>query len=109
MFWRLEQLPVVMKFWRDFTLDAPEDINGWFGTVTVPPSPHFAEQYHLNKMCVIVWCYSGPLETGPERFKSIREQHPAAMDLTGPFPWPALQSMFDAIYPPGLQWYWKAD
>ena len=22
---------------------------------------------------------------------------------------PALQSMFDALYPPGLQWYWKAD
>ena len=24
-------------------------------------------------------------------------------------PYPALQSMFDALYPPGLQWYWKAD
>jgi FAD/FMN-containing dehydrogenase len=24
-------------------------------------------------------------------------------------PLPALNSLFDALYPPGLQWYWKAD
>ena len=34
---------------------------------------------------------------------------PPAVDFAGPIPWPALQSMFDALYPPGLQWYWKAD
>jgi hypothetical protein len=27
----------------------------------------------------------------------------------GSMPYPALQSMFDAIYPPGLQWYWSGD
>ena len=32
-----------------------------------------------------------------------------ALDLVGPIPYPALQSMFDALYPPGHQWYWKAD
>ena len=32
-----------------------------------------------------------------------------AIDFAGPIPWPALQSLFDALYPPGLQWYWKAD
>src|SRR6516164_4175711 len=32
-----------------------------------------------------------------------------ALDMVGPIPHPALQSMFDALYPPGLQWYWKAD
>jgi hypothetical protein len=109
MFWPLEQLPVLMKFWRDFILDAPEDINCWIGAVTVPPAPSFPEQYHLHKMCVMVWCYTGPLETAEERFKSIRQQHPPAMDLAGPIPWPALQSIFDALFPPGLQWYWKAD
>jgi len=32
-----------------------------------------------------------------------------ALDFVGPIPHPALQSMFDPVYPPGLQWYWKAD
>jgi hypothetical protein len=31
------------------------------------------------------------------------------MDFAGPIPWPALQSLFDGLYPPGLQWYWRAD
>jgi hypothetical protein len=43
------------------------------------------------------------------RFKAIRSFLPPALDLVGPIPHPALQSMFDPIYPPGLQWYWKAD
>ena len=31
MLWPIEQAADVMKFWRDFILNAPEEINGWFG------------------------------------------------------------------------------
>jgi FAD/FMN-containing dehydrogenase len=109
IFWPLERAADLMRFWRDFILKAPQEINGWFGFATVPPAPPFPEQYHLQKMCVIVWCYSGALEQADEVFKPIRAFSPPAMDLAGPIPWPTLQSMFDALYPPGLQWYWKAD
>jgi FAD/FMN-containing dehydrogenase len=109
MLWPLEQAADVMTFWRDFILNAPEDINGWFAFLTLPPVPHFPEQFHLQKMCAIVWCYTGPLEQAEERFKPIRAQFPPVVDFAGPVPWPALQSLFDALYPPGLQWYWKAD
>lgn len=90
-------------------MNAPEDINGWFGFVTVPPAPPFPEQFHLQKMCTIVWCYSGALEQAEERFKPIRADIPPAVDFAGPIPWPVLQSLFDALYPKGLQWYWKTD
>jgi hypothetical protein len=59
-------------------------------------------------MCGIVWCYSGPMEKAEELFRPMRALKPA-LDLVGPLPHPAVQSMFDALYPPGLQWYWKAD
>jgi hypothetical protein len=26
-----------------------------------------------------------------------------------PMPYPVLQGIFDGLYPPGLQWYWRAD
>ena len=42
-------------------------------------------------------------------FKPIRRFKTPALDLVGPIPHPALQSLFDRLYPPGLQWYWKAD
>ncbi len=109
IFWPLDKATELMAFWRNFILSAPEDINGWFGFVTVPPVAPFPEQYHMQKMCVIVWCYTGPLESAEERFASIRAFSPPAIDAAGPVPWPVLQTLFDALFPPGLQWYWKAD
>jgi Berberine and berberine like len=109
MLWPFERTRDVMKFWRDFILNAPENINGWFGLLTVPPAPPFPEQFHLQKMCAIVWCYSGALDQAEESFKPIRANIPSAVDFAGPIPWPVLQSLFDALYPKGLQWYWKTD
>jgi FAD/FMN-containing dehydrogenase len=109
MLWPMEKAEELLKWWRDFILTAPENINGWFAFVTVPPAPPFPEQYHLRKMCAIVWCYTGPLEQAEEAFKEIRAFGPPAVDFAGPIPWPVLQSLFDALYPAGLQWYWKAD
>jgi len=109
MLWPMEQAADVMKFWRDFILNAPVEINGSFGFVTVPPTPPFPEQFHLKKMCTIVWCFSGALEQADEVFKPIRASIPPAVDLAGPIAWPVLQSLFDTLYPKGLQWYWKSD
>ena len=109
MIWPMEQSADLLKFWRDFIMTAPEDINGWFAFITVPPAPPFPEQFHMKKMCALVWCYTGPLDQAEERFKPIRAFGPPAVDFAGPIPLPALQSMFDALYPAGLQWYWKAD
>jgi len=109
IFWPLDQAPELMRFWRDFILKAPEDINGWFGFVTVPPGPPFPEQHQLEKMCVIVWCYTGDPAKAEEVFKPIRAFAKPAIDFAGQVPFPALQGMFDALLPTGLQWYWKAD
>src|SRR5579862_8700010 len=91
MFWPMEQAADLLKFWRDFILNAPEEINGWFGFVTVPPAPLFPEQFHLQKMCVIVWC-STALSLAEDLFRPIRAFGTPAMDLAGPLPWPVLQS-----------------
>ena len=109
MIWPLEQASDLLRFWQDFITTAPEDINGWFAFITVPPAPPFPQQFHMKKMCAVVWCYTGPLDQAEERFKPIRAFGPPAVDFAGPIPFPALQSMFDALYPAGLQWYWKAD
>jgi FAD/FMN-containing dehydrogenase len=110
MLWPLEQTQELLAFWRDFILNAPENINGWFGLATVPPVAPFPEEYQMQKMCLITWCYTGPLEEAEEAFKPIRAFGAGpAIDFVGPIPWPALQSMFDALFPAGLQWYWKAD
>ncbi|WP_349607595.1 FAD-binding oxidoreductase [Cupriavidus sp. DF5525] len=109
MLWPMDKARELMKWWREFILTAPQDINGWFGFVTVPPAPPFPDAVHLQKMCAVVWCYTGPLDEAEARFQPIRDAMPPAVDFAGPIPWPVLQSLFDGLYPPGLQWYWKAD
>ena len=109
MIWPLEMAADLMHVWQDFILNAPDDVNGWFGLITVPPVAPFPEAYHLKKMCVVVGCYTGPLEEGGKAFEPLRKFSPPAIDFAGPIPFPALQSMFDGLYPAGLQWYWRAD
>jgi FAD/FMN-containing dehydrogenase len=109
MMWPMEEAAEVLKFWQKLILDAPEDMNGWFAFVTVPPAPPFPTEHHMEKMAAIVWCYTGPLDQAEAAFKPIREFRKPAIDLAGPIPWPILQGLFDALYPSGLQWYWRAD
>jgi FAD/FMN-containing dehydrogenase len=109
MLWEIDKAPEVMAWYREFIATAPDDINGFFAFLVVPPGPPFPESLHNKKMCGIVWCYTGPMSDAERRFKLIRSFLPSALDLVGPIPHPALQSMFDPLYPPGLQWYWKAD
>ena len=87
----------------------PDDLNGFFAFLVIPPAPPFPEHLYLKKMCGVVWSYSGPMEKAEEVFKPIREFRKPAVDLAGPLPHHVLQGMFDAFYPAGLQWYWRAD
>lgn len=107
--WPLESAPELLPFWRDLIRTAPEDINGWFAFITVPPAPAFPPELHGKKMCAIVWCYTGPPDQAVGRFEAIRNFAPPALDHAGSISYPTLQSIFDRLYPAGLQWYWKAD
>ena len=109
MLWELDQAADIMKWYREFIVQAPEEINGFFAFMTVPPGPPFPEALHFKKMCGIVWCYNGPLEQANEILEPLRSFRPPAFEFFVPMPFPMLQGMFDGLYPPGLQWYWKAD
>jgi FAD/FMN-containing dehydrogenase len=109
MLYELSETAEMMKWYRELIPSAPDDLNGFFALMTVPPGPPFPENLHLKKMCGIVWACTAPKEKAEEMFKPIRAFKKPALDLVGPLPQPALQSMFDGLYPPGLQWYWRAD
>ena len=109
MLWNLEDAADVMKWYREFITQAPEEMNGFVAMMTVPPGPPFPEELHLRKMCAIVWCYQGPMEQANTILEPIRSYRPPAFEFFVPMPFPMLQGMFDPIYPTGLQWYWKAD
>lgn len=108
--WPVSQAEEILRWYRDFIVDAPRELYGWFGFHRVPTGSPLPEELHGAAGCAITWCYTGPLEQAEAIFAPIRALGTPVLDLAGPMPYPALQSMFDQIYyPPGLQWYWKAD
>ncbi|MFT4016787.1 MAG: FAD-binding oxidoreductase [Agriterribacter sp.] len=109
MLWELEDTEEMMAWHHEFINKAPNELSGYFALLTVPPVAPFPEHLHLKKMCGVVWCYAGDMEKAEEIFKPIRAKKTPSLDFVGPMPVPVLQTLFDALYPPGLLWYWKAD
>jgi len=108
-FWPLDQADEVMKAYRDFILKAPEFVNGFFAFLTIPPAPMFPSHLHNQRVCGVMWCCTGAAEEAEKATQPMRSVGKPVLDHVGPVPFPAVQSLFDALYPPGLQWYWRAD
>ncbi len=110
MLWHADRSRDVLRWYREYITHAPDNINGFFAFLRVPPGDPFPAELHNKPMCGVVWCYAGPIESADEVFAPIRARFgPPALDWVGPISHFALNSMFDGIYPPGEQWYWKAD
>ena len=109
MFWELERSADILRWYREFLPAAPEDLNGFFAFASVPPAPIFPEDLHLRKVCAVIWCWTGAPEGADAVLAEARAQPGLLLDGVQPMPLPALNSAFDELYPPGDQWYWRAD
>src|SRR6185312_13398374 len=105
--WPVDQTEEIMEWYHDFINKAPDDLNGFIAVLTIP-GPPFPESLHHKHFCGIVWCYAGDLLQAENIFKPVRAKKPI-FEHMGPMPYPAIQRMFDGLFPPGLQWYWRAD
>lgn len=54
MLWELSEAKTIMRWYRAFIKNAPDNLSGFFAFLTVPPGPPFPEHLHLKKMCGIV-------------------------------------------------------
>src|SRR5439155_9150282 len=68
MLYELSEATDVMKWYRELIPSAPDDLNGFFAFLTVPPAPPFHEHLHMNKMCGMVWAYYALLYNADEIF-----------------------------------------
>ena len=96
-----------MEWYHNFIHNAPEDLNGFIATMIIPGAP-FPEHLHLKQFCGIVWCYTGNPDKFNDIFKVVRDLNPL-FEHVGEMPYPSVQTLFDGLFPPDLQWYWRAD
>ncbi|HTE63485.1 MAG TPA: FAD-binding oxidoreductase [Solirubrobacteraceae bacterium] len=109
-FWPVEDAAEVLSVYRDFLPNAPRELNGFFAFHTVPPAPPFPEEIHMRRVCGVVWCYVGGEEDAAAAMAPLLDAVPEPlMHGVQAMPHHALQSAFDGLYPPGDQWYWRAD
>jgi FAD/FMN-containing dehydrogenase len=99
----------VMRWYRELLPSLPEELNGWIGTITIPPAPPFPEDLWGRKACAIVWCYTGPLDKAEDVTAPVRQYGSPLLVGLHEMPFSMLQQAFDALYPAGLQWYWRSD
>ncbi|HEV3309675.1 MAG TPA: FAD-binding oxidoreductase [Chloroflexota bacterium] len=109
MLFELDQAANILSFYRDFIRTAPEQFGGFPGFQIAPPLPFIPENRHGDPLVIFVACWAGPLEEGEQALKPLHDVAPVVAEMVGPMPYPALNSAFDALYPPGLQHYWKAN
>lgn len=105
--WPIEKTEEIMKWYQGFIQQAPDELNGFIATMIIP-GPPFPEHLHNKMFCGIVWCYVGDLAEAEKIFEPINAMTPLFQHV-GPMPYPTLQTLFDGMMPPGLQWYWRAD
>ncbi len=108
VFYDLDDAGELLSWWREFGPAQPDELTGFFAFLSVPPGPPFPEELHLRKVCGVLWCYSGA-EDDPACLREARAFGRPLLDGVQKMPLPALQSAFDGVYPPGDQWYWRAD
>lgn len=108
MFFDVANAAEVMRVWDELLDSAPENSNGWFGFLSVPPVDDFPAELQGRTVAAIMWCHNGPLAETTQLLAPLRGLGPL-LDGVGEVPWPALQSIFDPLFPAGLQWYWRTD
>jgi FAD/FMN-containing dehydrogenase len=109
MFYEVDDAATVLRFYREFILDAPEEFGGFPAWQIAPPLPFIPEDRHGDTFLAFVACWAGPLNKGESALKPLHDVAPVVAEHVGPMPYPALNSAFDALVPPGLQHYWKAN
>jgi FAD/FMN-containing dehydrogenase len=108
VFWAAEDTTDVLRFYRDFVTDAPDELGNVVRLGTIPPVPGVAEDLHFRPAIGVASCYAGPVEDGERAVRALREFGTPLVDLVGPTRYVDHQSGIDDTVPHGWHYYWKA-
>ena len=108
MLFEVEDAPKVMRAYNKYITNAPRELGAFFAWQIAPPLPFIPENRHGDTFCAMVVCWTGPSDQAGKAITPFRDAAHVAAEFVGPMPYPAMNSLFDGLVPPGLQHYWKA-
>ncbi|MEJ2428377.1 MAG: FAD-binding oxidoreductase [Deltaproteobacteria bacterium] len=109
LFWPIEKLEPTLRWYRDWLPKVPEDVYAFYLVAEVPAGDPFPKAIHGEKVCGLMWCCTGQENQAEAEIEAAREVAEPLFEHIGLMPYLALQGLFDNVYQPGHQWYWKGD
>jgi hypothetical protein len=105
IFWPMDRSPEVLRFYRDWSADAPDELMTIVVHRKAPALPFVPEEYHGAPVVMVIPCYAGPIEEGEQVVRPMKEFSSPIIDLCVPKPFVAHQAMFDPSFP-HYRWYY---
>ena len=108
--WEMSDAAEIMRWYRKFQATAPEEFCVFLSLQKIPSGEPFPKEHWDKNVCVLMAVHNGASADGERDLQALRGALPKPIiDWAGPMPYPAVQSLFDGLFPKGLQWYWKGD
>jgi FAD/FMN-containing dehydrogenase len=108
VFWAAEDTTDVLRFYRDFVTEAPDELGSVVRLGTVPPLPVIPEELHGRPAIAVACCYAGDVEEGELAVQALHRFGTPLVDLLAPTSYVAFQGGLDDTVPHGWHYYWKA-
>jgi FAD/FMN-containing dehydrogenase len=98
----------VLRFYREFTAQAPDELTVWVVMRKAPPLPFLSEEVHGTDVLVLAALYTGDMAEGEEALRPLREFGTPHADVISPHRFTDFQAAFDPLLTPGARNYWKS-
>jgi FAD/FMN-containing dehydrogenase len=105
--WSAERAEEVLAAYRDLTESAPRELTAATIVRLAPPAPFLPQAWHGKPVVGIQVCHSGA--NAAADLAAVRALGDPIVDLVGPKPYAAVQSMLNVMEPKWLHRYWKAE
>jgi FAD/FMN-containing dehydrogenase len=108
IFWPMEESANVLRFYRDWITDVPEELTTVVVHRHAPPLPAIPVELHGTPVVTVICCYAGPIEDGEKVVRPLRDFGRPLLDLCVAKPFVAHQAMFDPSFPAGWWYYFRS-
>jgi hypothetical protein len=105
--WPAEDAALILRAFRDFTVEAPDAFCGMVVLIHAPPLPFLDAAWHGRSVVITPLCWSGDLASAEDALAPLRRVGSPLVDHLGPMPYVQWQHLQDVGAPSGRYHYWK--
>jgi hypothetical protein len=98
----------VLRFYRTFIREVPDELGTVVRFGTAPPLPAIPAQLHWRPVMMVGTCFAGPIEDALVVLRPLREFRRPLLDLVAPGSYVGHQSAIDSTVLHGWHYYWKS-